>query len=163
MITTSRWTSSSTTVPNAWDVAVLRTAATLPGTALVTAQVRSSQQLQPLNSALLQPLDASLLQSLAAPGPLLEPLHDPLLQPLDALLLQPVDAPQLASYSLPPPQLSQSLALKALLLCLPIGLCHFMLQYNIPGTVRARLTGYPGTRADINGCTSGYNTCRQFR
>jgi hypothetical protein len=50
MITTSRWAASTTTVPNAWDVAVLRTAATLPGTALVTAQVRSPQQLQHLHS-----------------------------------------------------------------------------------------------------------------
>mgnify|MGYP001807272343 CR=1 FL=1 len=37
-----------------------------------------------------------------------------------------------------------------------------MLQYNNPGTARARLTGYTGSRAGVNGC-SGYNACIQYR
>jgi hypothetical protein len=44
MTTTPRWMASTTTQPNAWDVAVLRTAAPLPGTAFNPSQVRSQPE-----------------------------------------------------------------------------------------------------------------------
>lgn len=121
MITTGRWVSSSTQQPNAWDVAVLRTAGTLPGTAITPGQVSFSSQ--------------------------------------------PADLPLLASI-LPPPHKSQSLSQADTdepCCCVCRSKCAAsLLQYTSTGTARARLTGYTGNRAGVNGC-GGYTGCLQYR
>lgn len=68
VITTSRWAGSSTTVPTAWDLAVIRTYNSLPGTAFAPAQVRhqigcnSTCTLRPLSNAVFMAADECVVE-----------------------------------------------------------------------------------------------------